>query len=555
MGKLQDYYNKATGMADNNEDDHERSGAPADDIQFTKEKGIQETTQKLTEPAIPSLSTTPSPQKPNWMNDDDFKEATQYFSPDQLNKLYKDFDPQSATPLFQDLYKASIKAPEVLDEKRIKASNTIAGVADALSLLTQGIAGANGAYIPRMDQSSLKQNSDYVQRMRDIYKADRDRYNAGLFESSSRDIEAARQGHTRDRNTLLGVIQNARGLRNTRDIANNKNDVDRWKYGKEMGFKEAAANETGRHNRAMEIAAYKNAASNALRASRYGQNTSGSDGTPKGAVDYYNPKTNTYYRINEKKLKAFAPQIFKLMLDDVFKGNQSVKRQYDALSPSERLNFIQMHWPDSPAAVKYMEKIKDGKFAGEYGDDGEVENTETALASDLSQLARPSYRGPMRPDAPINNEARHPEVKENQQGEVDYSQYIEQPTIHNASQTNPQNNNNNSDQQRPTNKYEAIVYDAKMREEKKLAEAESLKQKQRVAPIEKHTELLDQISELEKQLVGDVDPENIINTNNLGVFDAAKIRYQASEDKKRNAKIRREIQRLNTQAARLNLPD
>lgn len=352
MGKLQDYYNKATGMADNNEDDHERSGAPADDIQFTKEKGIQEATQKSAEPATPP----PSPQKPNWMTDDDFKEATQYFSPDQLNKLYKDFDPQSATPLFQDLYKASIKAPEVLDEKRIKASNTIAGVADALSLLTQGIAGANGAYIPKMDQSSLKQNSDYVQRMRDIYKADRDRYNAGLFESSSRDIEAARQGHVRDRNTLLGVIQNARKLKTSKEIAGAKSNADMHKIRLQQEAKGITETERIRHNKEMERIASKNAETNSVRASK-----GGSTSSQRGYTDWYNPNTGYSYKLKENNIKAVVPQIFKEFEKDIFKGNSTEKRKYEALSPSERYNYVQAHWMESPSAVAILEQIAEGK--------------------------------------------------------------------------------------------------------------------------------------------------------------------------------------------------
>lgn len=307
-----------------------------------------------------SIEVNTEAHRPSWMTDDDYKEATLYYSPERIGQLYKGFDTSSSSPFYQDLYKSTIHKPSAPDEKKIKAARNIAGVADALSLITQGISGFSGGYIPRIEASAQRENNAYTQRLRDIYKAENDRYSAGLYQSTLRDIESARQGYDRDRSGLLGVIQASMRLKSARGIAESKNAADMYKFGIQQEGRRITGEEQSRHNKAMEGIASRNADSAALRASKSGKSGS-STSTPRGYTDWYNPNTGYSYRLKENNIKAFVPQIFKEFEKDVFKGSSSEKMRYKALSPSERYNYVQAHWADSPSAVAMIEKIAEGK--------------------------------------------------------------------------------------------------------------------------------------------------------------------------------------------------
>lgn len=307
-------------------------------------------------------STTPSnvSHRPAWMSDDDWKEATQYYSPERISQLYKGFDPKSVDPFYSTLYKSTMKAPDVPDEKRIKASNTIAGVTDALSLITQGIAGVSGGYIPELKGSAVKQNSDYVQRLRDIYKYDRSRYDAGLYQSTLRDIELARQGYDRDRSGLLGVIQNSRRLKNAKDIAGAKNVLEQQKWKSQEERLADDSKERARHNQFMESIASKNAAANMTRATKTGTG-SGSRSLKNGDLEFFDANTASTYTVNEKKFKANAPQMFKLLKEDIFADDENLRKRYNSrkgkLSLQEQEDAVKKYMYDNPEAMKFLGKI------------------------------------------------------------------------------------------------------------------------------------------------------------------------------------------------------
>lgn len=311
----------------------------------------------------------------SWMSDDEYAEQSRIMSPDQLARVYSNYDPQSADPIYQNLYKSTQRQPTVPDDRRRKAASTIAGITDALGLVVQGVTGAKDGLIPLQNQTVTQNNNAYERRMRDIYRQENDRYNSGLFSAAMRDIELGRQGHQADRSKLLGMLDNYRKRKSDAAIAAEKAALDRYKFEEGQKTQRERNQESARHNKAIEGISSRNADTNASRAVTYSQNSTGKGSgvsTPKGYVDYLDPKTNTYYRINEKKLKAFAPQMFKLMEQDIFRGNTSIKRRYDALTPNERLDFVLQNWPDSPAAVKYMEQLKDSKFSAESIEDEET---------------------------------------------------------------------------------------------------------------------------------------------------------------------------------------
>jgi hypothetical protein len=330
------------------------------------------------EQTVAPATVTPvtKPEALSWMADDEFAEQSRIMPPDQLAKVYGNYDPDSAEPIYQTLYKSTQQKPTVPEERRIKSANTVSGITDALGMLVQGVTGAKGGLIPIQEQTATQNNNVYTQRMRDIYRQENDRYNAGLFNAAMRDIESGRQGHQANRAGLLNMLDNYRNRKyqSERDAARDalqreQDTLRREQFNREMEYKRDALTESVRSNKENEGIRRRQAEIAATRADAYtvGQqakaNGSGSAGTPKGYVDYLDPNTNTYYRVNEKKMKAFAPQIFKAMEQDVFRGKTSVKRIYDALSPNEQFDFVMKNWPSSPAAVQLMELIKDDKFS------------------------------------------------------------------------------------------------------------------------------------------------------------------------------------------------
>lgn len=298
--------------------------------------------------------------RPEWMSDNDWKEATQYYSPERISQLYKGFDPKSADPFYSTLYKSTIKGPEVPDEKRIKASNTIAGITDALSLITQGITGVAGGYIPEQKVSAIKQNADYVQRLRDIYKAERDRYNAGLYQSTIRDIESAKLGYDRDKSGLLDIIRNSRRLKNEKDIA-----ADRWKYQAEKDrmsreMKEKEMKTDAEYKKEKLNIERQNAAANVIRANKTGTGSS-SRSLKNGDLEFFDANTASTYTVNEKKFKANAPQMFKMLKDEIFADDENLKKRYNSrkgkLSLQEQEDAVKKYMYDNPEAMKFLGKI------------------------------------------------------------------------------------------------------------------------------------------------------------------------------------------------------
>ncbi|WP_099465546.1 hypothetical protein [Parabacteroides provencensis] len=315
---------------------------------------------------VETVPPTTASSRPYWMNEDDWKAATQYYSPERINQLYKNFDPNSVEPFYQTLYKSTRHFPQLPEEKRVKAANNIASAADGLKLIVQGIAGAKGAYIPKDDSSAQKDNDAYIQRLRDIYKVDRDRYDTGLYNSVLTDIEAARQGYTRDRSGLLGVIQNAKGLKNQRDVANAKNTMEADKFRQQQERLNTQHKEQIRHNKVMEGISERNADANVQRA------TKSSVGNDNQTEPYYDPNTGTTYQLKKNVFKTIYPRIFKEMENDVFKGDPSEKRKYKDLSPSERMNYVLAHWPDSPSAVRLMKELAISVDEGDKKNENQV---------------------------------------------------------------------------------------------------------------------------------------------------------------------------------------
>lgn len=328
------------------------------------------------------------PEGLEWMDDETFNQATSYMSPNEIAKVYKGYDPNDSQPFFQSLYKKTIQQPEKIDEKQVKKSRNLSALSDALGLIGQTIAGVSGGYVTPM-QSAQPVNDGNINRLRELYKNRNQVYQQGLYGAATQDYIQGKANYDRNRAGLLSVLERGRALKNQKEISEARNKVDLFKYTNDQRYKESAAKETARHNKAMEGAAY-------MRARNSGSSKASS--TNKNIVEYYDPTNNTFLQVDKNRLAGSLAQVFDALSTDksVFPDYMDVKRQYDALSPSERINFVQQNWPKSKKARQLMYNMATSTTKG---NDAQIE--EESVSDNLMKLSRPAYKGPIRPEGDV----------------------------------------------------------------------------------------------------------------------------------------------------------
>lgn len=328
------------------------------------------------------------PEGLEWMDDETFSQATSYMSPNEIAKVYKGYDPNDSQPFFQSLYKKTIQQPEKIDEKQVKKSRNLSALSDALGLIGQTIAGVSGGYVTPM-QSAQPGNDSGINKMRELYKQRNQVYQQGLYGAATQDYIQGKANYDRNRAGLLSVLERGRALKNQKEISEARNKVDLFKYTNDQRHKESAAKETARHNKAMEGAAY-------MRASNSGSSKAAS--TNKNIVEYYDPTNNTFLQVDKNRLAGSLAQVFDALSTDksVFPDYMDVKRQYDALSPSERINFVQQNWPKSKKARQLMYNMATSTTKG-----NEAQIEEESVSDNLMRLSRPAYKGPIRPEGDV----------------------------------------------------------------------------------------------------------------------------------------------------------
>lgn len=329
------------------------------------------------------------PEGIEWMDDETFNQATSYMSPNEIAKVYKGYDPNDSQPFFQSLYKKTIQQPEKIDEKQVKKSRNLSALSDALGLIGQTIAGVSGGYVTPM-QSAQPANDSGINKMRELYKNRNQVYQQGLYGAATQDYIQGKANYDRNRAGLLSVLERGKALKNQKEISEARNKVDLFKYTNDQLHKESAAKETARHNKAMEGAAY-------MRASNSGSSKSAS--TNKNIVEYYDPTNNTFLQVDKNRLAGSLAQVFDALSTDksVFPDYMDVKRQYDALSPSERINFVQQNWPKSKKARQLMYNMA---VSTSKGNEAQIE--EESVSDSLMKFSRPAYKGPIRPEGDNN---------------------------------------------------------------------------------------------------------------------------------------------------------
>lgn len=154
---------------------------------------------------------TPTFQKPEGMTDDDYKAALSFLPPERIQQLYGNFDPNSAEPFYEKLYKSIKKDPEY-DEKKERAARSMGSIGDALSLLAQIAGGGGEGLIERRGPDKLPSagTNKMIEEWKERYRKDRDTYDAGLMSSRLNDIQQARADYQKDKSTMLSGIFNAR---------------------------------------------------------------------------------------------------------------------------------------------------------------------------------------------------------------------------------------------------------------------------------------------------------------------------------------------------------
>ncbi|MDR1373180.1 MAG: hypothetical protein LBJ17_08740 [Dysgonamonadaceae bacterium] len=95
---------------------------------------------------------------------------------------------------FLDMYKQYIPKPKELDEKEIERKKTLAGISDALGMLTLTLGSAGGALTPQVDynNSALSKISAREEEARRLYDSKLQQYRNGLYAAAGQDYSQAR---------------------------------------------------------------------------------------------------------------------------------------------------------------------------------------------------------------------------------------------------------------------------------------------------------------------------------------------------------------------------
>lgn len=300
--------------------------------------------------------------KPPTMPLEDWKTALSVFPPERVKQIYGQFDPEDVRPFFQNVYESVFKKPEEPDEKRMAASRNMAGIGDALSLIAQSIAAANDSFIEKRDpmQEATARTDEVHKRLREAYRKERDRYNAGYWGARLKDFDDAKGDYQRDRAALLGLLAKKQA-----DAERDKRFTGEmlYKYQK-MGADDADKKE--RLKRQDEA--------NRIRWAQLAwQKEKGKlpkRDTPKGYLDFYDPTTAMTYRVADKKWKANFTQIFDRVKGELYKKYPLLQSQerLGSLKPSEKEEYVKQFMYDNPSALKFLENIAETTFK-----DGEPE--------------------------------------------------------------------------------------------------------------------------------------------------------------------------------------
>lgn len=308
---------------------------------------------------IPKVD-TPAIQKPEWMTDDDYSAATSILPPDRVQQLYGKFDPNSAEPFYEKLYKSIKKDPEY-DEKKERAARSMGSIGDALSLLAQIAGGGGEGLIERRGPDKLPSagTNKMIEEWKERYRKDRDTYDAGLMSSRLNDIQQARADYQNDRNSMLSVIFNDRKQRvdDERFRIGKEFEKEKFEWGKEVKEKEFQLRERGMKAEEAHRAAILQVQKERLEFQR-------GKAFDKGNADFYDPRTNTGYFISKDKWNRNYPQFKNILLNDPNLDTIERLRLQNAKG-KELEEIIKSTMYSNPDAMDLLRKISDNTVS--YG--------------------------------------------------------------------------------------------------------------------------------------------------------------------------------------------
>jgi hypothetical protein len=155
------------------------------------------------------------PGKPSGMDDDKYEWLINYgIKPQAISNVFNpDYNPTTDGDYLTRL--AQLFKPEGIDEKKMERKQTAASISDALGTLVQMFAAGRGAHIKERDasQSAMSRFLKEERELRDLYRAQRDKYNERLFSASASDYNRS-------------YAQNQADIKDIRDALHRKMEFD-----------------------------------------------------------------------------------------------------------------------------------------------------------------------------------------------------------------------------------------------------------------------------------------------------------------------------------------
>lgn len=159
----------------------------------------------------------PAPPQGLHMSQQDYTDArNQGYTDKQLLNLYGDYNPDDATPFFQDLYKKSQVKKRQYTDKQLKSRRNLASLADSLNLITQSIAASGGAHVQAQQGTATSREQDKQDRLRQLYDQQAQQYAQGLYNATLADVQAGRTQQASKKMDLLNKLKEAKSLRLSR---------------------------------------------------------------------------------------------------------------------------------------------------------------------------------------------------------------------------------------------------------------------------------------------------------------------------------------------------
>ena len=245
--------------------------------------------------ATPSPSQEPEfdySNKPESWGDDEYRAIRQIYSDDQIQQSLAKPEPDSfLNGIFTNMVKDNLPKPVEYDEKQMKRQRAIAGIGDILGLLSQAVAGSEGAKNRErtFDQSAYGQLSKKQQELYDKYVKDTDQYSREIVNANMKDYITGMQDWKQTQENIGKSLSDYR-----------KYQLDIAKQNQDAAYKAFNAKNTARRTEAYEknleaqiddrkrrtgIAA-QNAANSTARTQAYIEKLKNPTKTTTGKADY-----------------------------------------------------------------------------------------------------------------------------------------------------------------------------------------------------------------------------------------------------------------------------